>query len=541
MFNLEAHLSVPDVDLALLLSYCASLAHVEQELLDGIVDGEGASDVVIVLDEVQYRETFSEAAALLRVGVDYRVHSARLPVRGPAFHPKLYLLASKHRLRAIVGSANLTLFGCRVNVEVGATLDLTRDAPEEARAFADLAGFLERLPEVVEIGGAEDVVNRAAEWIRKVLPNSAPLSGKRLLHSLNQPILEQVAEVVPPEEVRAFHVISPYFDRDGRTLSRLRSVYSDAEMTVWTRPNAAGTLNGASVARFPSPPTLEVVTGAEGLDRRLHAKMVRFETDSGVWTLTGSPNASEPGMLKSVPQGGNVELALLALEDLRSGLGVVDTRKDEWSSLTYRGRDVPGIGGEDRSQSLSVLSALFDGDRLAVALSGQWDEATDWSLYLATSRGEEHLPVRADLKDSSVVLQATMTGSEIREEPMVVRVVAHTSEGDLEGRAWLNQTSLLRRTGWERRSHRLAARVEDGRGLSDTESKALADIVLHLLGEICAPPVEPSPSSELGGSEKETSEEASKRQQTIAVKDLIGAGADTQAEARHIARTKGCP
>lgn len=532
MLDLEAQFDVRDVNLALLFSYCASLAHIEEELLQALVGGEGTSNVVIVLDEIQHEETFSEAAALLRTGLDYRVHPAQLPVRGPAFHPKLYLLASRLGLRAIVASANLTLYGCRANVEVGATLDLGANGEGDARAFADLADFLEHLPDTVRLGGGEEAVGECARRIRQALPDPLPTSGPRVLHSLERSILAQLTARVPASDVHALQVISPYFDRDGKTLARLQAAYPGAEMTVFTGPDAAGTLDGDRVAGFTAPPGLKIVHGADGIERSLHAKVVRLETADGVWTLVGSPNASEPGMLRSVPEGGNVEVALLSPEDLASGLESLDTKLGDWNALSYTGREVPGAAAPERPRRVSVASASLDGSGLSVRARGDWDEGTEWSLSLMLPTGEVQFPVSVHPSSEEVELSATATGIEIGEDPVVVRVTARTSEGVREGRAWLNQVNLLRRTGWERRTHRLAARIEGSRSLSDAESKAFVDIVLKLVGEICAPPDDPIPATSGDEPDDDAQELESQREQTIAVDALIGTPDSTTQERR---------
>lgn len=53
------------------------------------------------------------------------------------FHPKLYLFRNKNRLRAIVGSSNLTRGGLQDNVELNVVLDFPDTYSEEAQPFCD--------------------------------------------------------------------------------------------------------------------------------------------------------------------------------------------------------------------------------------------------------------------------------------------------------------------------------------------------------------------------------------------------------------------
>jgi hypothetical protein len=534
MLDFEAQWALPDIDLALLLTYCASLAHVEQELLDQLVGGEGASDIVLVLDEHQHEETFFETAALLRVGLDYQVHPARMPVPGPAFHPKLYVLAGRRRIRVLVASANLTLFGCRANAEVCAVLELALAETEDALAFRDLADFLDRLPDRVEMGDGAQAAGRLAERIRHLLPDPLPIVGRRLVHSLDRAILPQLTELVDPADVTRVDVISPFFDRTGHALGEIQSAFPMAEVRVLTGPDAAGTLDGAAVAAFPDPPALETIQRVGGKPRPLHAKVLRLHTDDGVWSLSGSPNATTPGLLKSVAEGGNLEVAVVAPEDLASGLEPVESEPARWETLAYQDRGAPGDAPAPRGPGVSVLSASLDGEYLSVQVAGaSWaPDVTGWAVSCLLPGGEASVPVQARSESgrigqdrtgsSRTILEGRLTGIEVPEYPVVLRVSAETPDGLREGRAWLAQVALLRRTGWERRSHRIAARIEGGGSLSDTESQAFGDMLLQIVAEICAPAAGPTTDPGPGGDDGKRPEMPDSAQ-TINVSELISA------------------
>jgi HKD family nuclease len=53
------------------------------------------------------------------------------------FHPKLYLFRNKNRLRAIVGSSNITRGGLQDNVELNVVLDFSNSHGEDAQPFYD--------------------------------------------------------------------------------------------------------------------------------------------------------------------------------------------------------------------------------------------------------------------------------------------------------------------------------------------------------------------------------------------------------------------
>lgn len=53
------------------------------------------------------------------------------------FHPKFYLFLNRNRLRAIVGSSNITRGGLQDNVELNVVLDFADSHSEEAQPFYD--------------------------------------------------------------------------------------------------------------------------------------------------------------------------------------------------------------------------------------------------------------------------------------------------------------------------------------------------------------------------------------------------------------------
>lgn len=523
MLNIEAEIALPEPEIGLILTYCASLAHFEQELLSTLTAGVRGVDLGVVMDHQQYQETFVEAAGLLRTGVDYQVWPARLPAAGAAFHPKLYVVLSGEQARMIVTSANLTVFGLRANAEVGAVLDLGPTNRAHSQLFSDLSAFLLEMPDIVDLGGAAPLVRQVGERLRRMLNGESSGGQARLIHNLSRPILDQLLEIVPSTDVTEVDVVSPYFDKRGAALRRLADSFPEAAIRVFTDREASGTLDGAAVAAWPQPPELHLIDGFAGSGCSVHAKLIRLKGPNLVWSLVGSPNASTPGLLRAVTGEGNLEVALLAPEELQSGLAPLETELGEWESLEYADRN--GDGATDnfgKEEPLLIGRAELSDGQVSVEVAGPFVTGlSDWKARLALRRGDMELTLEGEFVDGRYDLTGRISGRDPPEEPVVIHVEARAPRGMRRGRAWLSRPTFLKRTTWERRGHQLAATIEGRGALSDAESNALGDILIQVLAEACAPQAQPSPQAELGRDEETGGDRTIPREQKVFVPDLV--------------------
>jgi hypothetical protein len=238
---------------------------------------------------------------LRSLGRSYHVVSTKI---GPgAFHPKLMFLSGEDATRVCVSSANLTIDGQLRNLEAGVVLDSTVDAHRQA--IADANGFLRRL--------SRDAPPHTADALLAALPEEGSTTSHapiRIVHNLEAPLIEHL-----PNNGGVV-AVAPYTDTGeaARRLSERRPLELITDARTFAAP-----------ARFFSGTW--TVAPREFGDRRLHGKVYwRREPSSDGWLLLGSPNLSEPALLRSA-ENGNTEIAVLFSPSPRATL---DPGGDPW-------------------------------------------------------------------------------------------------------------------------------------------------------------------------------------------------------------------
>jgi hypothetical protein len=494
MIAIETELTSVPATTAVLLTYAAGLSHFEREILPSLLSAGERSEVLLLVDGHQLQETFSEVSAINGPGVEYRLQGIHLSQVRASFHPKLYILLAEEEISAWIASANLTLFGCRVNAEIVERLQLGPEGGGSDRsAWQDVASFLDAIPglEPGLKGVPAKILAKVAGEIRR-RSDSVSDSPLRVLHNAHESLLAQLSRLIPPETIDSVYVVTPFFDPDGTALRALARAYTPATLHVITGPNAAGTLDGSCVAGWEVPPTLKIYHELAGESRRpLHAKLYLFVGRHGAWTLTGSPNLSDAAWVLPASRG-NLECALLRFwPDAQAALALLEPLEcvaGAWGDLQLRTDSESKVAGEDDvaplpigtiervGESLQIHfgpAVLSAGDTVQVRLelrSGVVERScgvrqTPNGAWLATA--ELRLPEETPLPDHPVIATVRVTGAERR-----VR----------EGRAWLTRPDLLDRSNWQRRAAALAASYAGT--MADDEAVAFADLLLQVSAEL---------------------------------------------------------
>jgi hypothetical protein len=124
-----------------------------------------------------------------------------------------------------------------------------------------------------------------------------------LLNSHNGPLWPEIEKRLVGRNVKKIAILAPFFDRDLSLLKLIKGAWPDARLSIFAQQKYA-TLEGKRLARlFQKKDRLFAVTAPPG--RRLHAKLLAFETPKETFWLTGSPNATVAAV-----NGGNTETAL---------------------------------------------------------------------------------------------------------------------------------------------------------------------------------------------------------------------------------------
>ncbi len=301
----------------LVLTYTAALDFFERFALS---DARALGALVTVVSDATMVN--ADPVVVRRAGNHYLDARALCP-RG-AFHPKLVVIVGHGEARVAIGSGNLTMAGWYANAELWTVLRADEDGgPTTLR---QISAFLRELPasEVALSTGAEAALARTADRLDE-LP--AQERGPQLLHSLHTPIADQLPREEPVDELVLY---APFHDVALAGTSALLDRLRPASWTVFVAPDTE--VEGISLDRLAqsrggriawvSSHALKPDGGAIPDERYRHGKLIQWRRDDAVWTLTGSPNLSRPGLLDSVA-GGNCELALLTVdpEDLAPAEG----------------------------------------------------------------------------------------------------------------------------------------------------------------------------------------------------------------------------
>lgn len=354
------------------------------------VQGEGdtTSDVARMLDE---EDRLSEAQVSVLVDrscvPDKRnLRWDLLPValgRGRLLHAKVAVLMWERHTRVLLGSANLTSAGYRCQIETATVLDLTPDCglPEPLlRALAaDLRDLLAQVPGDPTTGAqarAVQVIDRFDERISAAgLPAQPGRKDPRLALAVTTPSaqpldgLDAVWTGGPPRQVT---VLSPFWDDGPMARSavvnklaqrgRVTATFVVSVDPMTNKVRAPGTLLDGLPARIAADAVeLGAQPGetAEDQMRLLHAKCIRYESDTWVAALVGSSNVTTAGLGLKAASHREINLWIGAPKD-SSVAKVLRALIPEGGPIDLAVADLESLADEDEGDLLSLPTCFVD-------------------------------------------------------------------------------------------------------------------------------------------------------------------------------------
>lgn len=340
----------------LVLTYTASLEFFERFAL---ADARAAGALVTVVSDAAMVR--ADPASVSRAGRQYL--DARAVCPAGAFHPKLLVIVGDGQARIAIGSGNLTMAGWHGNAETWTVFRADADGgPIVLREVSEFLRTLDASPVALSRGGSQ-ALHRVADALDE-LP--ADLPGPRLLHSVDEPILDQL-ERTDGSPAR-LELYAPFHDAQLAGVSRLLDLLTPAEWTVYVQPDTV--VDGMALARLARERGGEVAwvdrhtpDGASD-GRYWHGKLAQWTAAGGRrYALTGSPNLSAPALLRAASGHGNVELALLS--EVGYDLAPTAGEAPEGGLSRLRG---PGPAGESGSVGVTLLSAASEDGLVTVEL-----------------------------------------------------------------------------------------------------------------------------------------------------------------------------
>ena len=283
----------------------------------------GCRNIAVLVDQDMLNRTLSVIKTAERAGSAY--HLAKRAVSG-AFHPKIVLRLGKDKGSLMMGSANLTTGGLTGNME--ALTELT--ASEEDMSAAPLLKYALEYFEMhsdPKDKAMQDVLSRARDktpWIADVeAARESEFDGRRLLLATDgdgAPIGESFASFIGEDTIDRLLVVSPYWDKNLSGLGRLRSALGmpDTAMVVDTEAEEQGFTRSACNSQLGiTLHSIEEHYAAWDMKdqiRRLHAKVIIACGEKADYVLSGSANATTPGLYGRYGADGNAEACLIREE-----------------------------------------------------------------------------------------------------------------------------------------------------------------------------------------------------------------------------------
>lgn len=252
--------------------------------------------------------------------------------RGALLHAKVTVLVLERAVRLLVGSANLTPWGFRLNREVMTTITATAETPEHVELLHQaLTGLREHAqghwsPTADRL--LDLALERSSRWPRSKSSARFAWSDER------NPLWKQVAAAWPSGvELRAITVVSPFWSEEDRSgplrqlltairqtapivrgvpVRLLTEAVADGDGFRATRPPfQASRLEDLGVrvtAQAVHPLPLDDDQPLDRRPRRLHAKVLLLEGKSHALAYAGSANFTRhgfgvPGVIANIEAG----------------------------------------------------------------------------------------------------------------------------------------------------------------------------------------------------------------------------------------------
>lgn len=398
---------------------------------------------------------------LLRQDVPARWLNRRylvVPVRPPkgVFHPKLNLMVRDDGGMVQCGSNNLTRSGCSSNLELLNSFSITLDKQSEESVWIAQEAY-QFFKHACDDSDQEagriarqwlDELPRDAPWIATEFP---PIDERttRLVHTYDGSLWDELITLINGESPKRFFVISPFFDKDAEMVRRIRQRWPRCEIEFVVQQKTT-TLPIAGLKMWRQGISLSELRNSS---RRLHAKLVAWETSKGTGCLVGSANFTTAAL-----DAHNVEVCLLISDaaELVSGLfdGQFTKRPLAFDDFEPSTEAEPEAEDDDKS-TLRINSALLTEKseikvnyrhqlttkpsslRIALRVPGESRPRTMLNLPNTEHGAATVIPNEAILKDAHGTILATLV-AEIgnqREESHPIWVIqeerlTHDSSGE---------------------------------------------------------------------------------------------------------------
>lgn len=271
-------------------------------------------NISVLVDGRMVRNSISEMGAPKLAGLDY--HLAHKDVPG-AFHPKITIQLGRKNGRLMVGSGNLTTSGLVGNLETLSDLKFGGEDLDAAPLVAAALEYFEAQVDPSDRAMMQSLQRARAQspWLKSVsAQNILTLqSGERmgfLTDTDDSGVGNKFLDFIGEDEISSLIVVSAFWDRDLTGIKKICEQLDNPELTIVPdlrfQEFDQESLNLFDAVKLRSPEPL----GVHRERRPMHAKVIVAKGRDRDYVLSGSMNASVPGLFGKGNSGGNSEAAI---------------------------------------------------------------------------------------------------------------------------------------------------------------------------------------------------------------------------------------
>lgn len=250
-----------------------------------------ARRIVVFMDSSQWYKLLRQDVPARFLNRRYLVVPIR-PAKG-VFHPKLNLFVREDGGQVQCGSNNLTRSGCTSNLELlnSLTITLDRTDDEAMRLAQEAYAFFRRACDDAdqETGRIArqwlEEASRDVPWLSAELPSTERRSV-RLIDTYGGSLWERISNLLGERNLKRILVISPFFDQEAELAHRFRQRWPKCQIEIVVQQQTTN-LPVVSLQKLGKGITLSELRNSS---RRLHAKLLAWESDHITGCLVGSAN-----------------------------------------------------------------------------------------------------------------------------------------------------------------------------------------------------------------------------------------------------------
>lgn len=382
---------------AVLTSFSFNFHHFENQVLRTLRQKWVSSIMVLTDQRMLNNELGLTSGNLKYLSQSYSVTGVES--KG-AFHPKINFLIGDNQLLMFFGSGNITPGGHGKNHELFTGFYADKDNQAQQPLILEAWRYL--------LSIAKNIEGYNRDRLFRVLPGTCDLLKGQvtsrhefyqldeemevaLLYHDDSTIFEQMATLIPRDEVTQITVVSPYFDEDGKALLNLKNQFNKAGIDVFL-PTEFGLppikmKNHKAISFYNWEKTKrgkQSIISSEEYYRKLHSKILHFKTSVHEYIVIGSANATIAGLGSNNEKPQNEEFCALykiAITGFLEELGISGTK--ESIKLEKLSRSASNINEPDIAFKLKksrILCADLSGRRLKLEFR-KTEEIHLFSIY----------------------------------------------------------------------------------------------------------------------------------------------------------------